>query len=210
MLQYYPRGYCGVDKIGRPIYIERSGMIKPSKIWEICDQDTLFKSYYQSYEVLIKQHFMVCSFLKQKQIQQTLSILDLTGFSMGMLNKQVYGIVQQASKISQDYYPEQLGQLYICNAPMMFTGVWAIVKVWLDERTRQKIQIHGSGYTKKLLEVIDEEQLIDFLGGKNTAKLEDDSGPWNEFEIVDGVKKDDVVGIRRKADGPDGKVIFTP
>ena len=26
----------------------------------------------------------------------------------------------------------------------------------------------------------------------------DDAGPWNDFEIVDGHAKDDIVGIRRK------------
>jgi len=51
--------------------------------------------------------------------------------------------------------------------------------------------------------------LADFLGGKNTAKLEDDVGPWSDYEIVDGANKDDVVGIRKKSDGPEGKV-FTP
>ena len=97
----------------------------------------------------------------------------------------------------------------IVNAPMLFTGVWALIKGWLDEKTREKIQIVGGGYTKKLLQYIDEDQLIDFLGGKNTAKLVDDVGPWNDFEVVDGSKKDDVVGVRLKADGPNGK-IFTP
>ena len=34
-------------------------------------------------------------------------------------------------------------------------------------------------------------------------------GPWDDFEVVDGSKKDDVVGIRKISDGPNGK-IFTP
>ena len=37
----------------------------------------------------------------------------------------------------------------------------------------------------------------------------DNIGPWNDFDIVDGYKKGDIVGIRRKSDGPDGP-IFTP
>lgn len=85
---------------------------------------------------------------------------------------------------------------------MLFTGVWAIVKGWLDEKTREKIQIVGGGYTKKLLQYIDEDQLPEFLGGKNSAQLIENSGPWNEYEIVDGSNKTDVVGIRLKADGP--------
>jgi len=48
----------------------------------------------------------------------------------------VSSLIKHASKIGQDYYPEQLGQLMIVNAPMLFTGVFAIVKAWLDEKTR--------------------------------------------------------------------------
>jgi hypothetical protein len=29
--------------------------------------------------------------------------------------------------------------MFIVNAPLLFTGVWAIVKGFLDERTRNKI-----------------------------------------------------------------------
>jgi len=32
--QNYTRGYCGVDKIGRPIYIEMTGQMNASKMWE--------------------------------------------------------------------------------------------------------------------------------------------------------------------------------
>lgn len=51
---YYPRGYCGVDKAGRPIYIERSGLINADKVMEIITEEEMMKGYYQSYEVLQK------------------------------------------------------------------------------------------------------------------------------------------------------------
>lgn len=91
---------------------------------------------------------------------------------------------------------------------MLFTGIWAMVKGWLDEKTVKKVQIHGSGYRAKLLEYIDDEQIPDFLGGKNTAKLVDNAGPWDDFELVDGAKPGDVVGIKKK--GEAGPPIFTP
>jgi hypothetical protein len=73
--------------------------------------------------------------------------------------------------------------MFIVNSPMLFTGVWSMIKGWLDEKTRNKISILGGGYAKKLLEFVDAEQLPEFLGGKNTHNLLDDHGPWNDFEI---------------------------
>lgn len=99
----------------------------------------------------------------------------------------------------QDNYPETLGNMYIINAPFIFTAAWAIVKNFVDEKTQKKIQIVSSSYAKStLLENIDEDQLAEFLGGKNTANLIDDVGPWNEWEVVDGANAGDVVGVRRK------------
>lgn len=140
LTKHYPRGYCGVCKIGRPVYIERTGLIKVDKVYECCDEETLWKSYYQSYEILQKKIFMACSFVFQKQIQHTFSVLDLSGFSVKVMSgNKVRGLVKHASKISQDNYPEQLGQMLIVNAPMTFTTVWAVIKPWLDEKTREKI-----------------------------------------------------------------------
>lgn len=73
------------------------------------------------------------------------------------MNKRVYALVKTASKITADNYPESLGQLMICNAPWVFTGVWSMIKGWIDEVTRKKINIVGGGYTKELLKYIDED-----------------------------------------------------
>jgi hypothetical protein len=66
----------------------------------------------------------------------TFSILDLSNFNVKMLGQKTRSLVQYVSKIAQDYYPEQLGQMMIVNAPYLFSTVWAIIKVWLDEKTR--------------------------------------------------------------------------
>jgi hypothetical protein len=102
-----------------------------------------------------------------------------------------------------------LGQLFIVNAPYLFKGVWTIVQAWLDEKTRKKISLMSTGHTEVLLELVDEDQLIEYLGGKNKVNLVDNVGPWNDYEVVDGSNPDDVVGIRKISDGPEGK-IFTP
>jgi len=60
-------------------------------------------------------------------------------------------------KISLDYYPEIMGKLVIVNAPFIFTGVFAIIKGWLDEKTRRKISLLGTNYMKLLLEYCNED-----------------------------------------------------
>jgi len=59
----------------------------------------------------------------------------------------------------------------------------------------------GGNYKTELLKYVDADQLADFLGGTNTAVLSQDCGPWNDYEIVDGFKKEDVVGVKHKETG---------
>jgi hypothetical protein len=37
-------------------------------------------------------------------------------------------------------------RMFIVNAPMLFSGVWAMIKPWLDQKTRDKITIIGGSY----------------------------------------------------------------
>ena len=88
---------------------------------------------------------------------------------------------------------------------MLFTSIWAIIKGWLDEKTRKKVNICGSNYLKTLLEIANSDQIPEILGGTCKATFNDDYGPWTEYEIVDSSTPGDVVGIRRTND-PYGKI----
>lgn len=125
--------------------------------------------------------------------------MDLKDGSMKIFSKKVYSLIQIASKIGQDYYPEIMGQMFIVNAPMLFTGVWVIVKGFLDERTRKKITIIGSKYQKDLLQLVEADNLPDFLGGNCSCAehggcMQSNLGPWNDFDLVHPV------GIKRKGE----------
>lgn len=76
---------------------------------------------------------------------------------MTMMKPSLYDLIKKGTKIMQDNYPENLGKMMICNSPWAFTAVWAIVKNFVDERTREKINIIGGGYKEKLLELVDED-----------------------------------------------------
>ena len=74
---------------------------------------------------------------------------------------------------------------------MLFSALYAIVKGFLDERTRSKVRILGSNYQPTLLEHIDAENLPSFLGGTCTCShveggcLYSNAGPWNDYVVID-------------------------
>jgi len=94
------------------------------------------------------------------------------------------------AKIAQDFYPETMGACFVVNAPMLFSFLWAIIKGFLDERTRAKVRIVGSNFREVLLEHVDAENLPDFLGGTCTCShveggcLFSRAGPWNDYVVI--------------------------
>ena len=82
-----------------------------------------------------------------------------------------------------------MGNLFITNAPMLFSGIWAIVKGFLDEKTRSKIKILGSNYLQTLEQFVDRADIPTFLGGDCDCPggcLDVNKGPWNDYEIHGG------------------------
>jgi len=115
-------------------------------------------------------------------VETSCTIMDMNNVSLRYFY-QVKDYVLEAAKIGQDYYPECMGKFYIINAPYLFSGVWAIIKPWLDEVTVQKIQFMSTGHKEVLLKQIAAENLpaefgglcmCDGLGGCSLSN----AGPW--------------------------------
>jgi len=181
--KYFPHLYFKTDKQGRPIYIERIGQLKHKDIWTVTSKERFLKYYARHSERMVTEIMPACSEASGTKIHQAFYIIDLQGMSLKTASSGVMDLAKSLMGMCQKYFPELMGELYVVNAPMLFYGIWNIVKLWIDERTKQKIHILGSNYQKKLLEKIDAHNLPDFLGGKATKAeygeyLHQEQGPW--------------------------------
>ena len=65
----YPHGYHGVDKLGRPVYIERFGLLDVPKLFALTTEERMVKHYIQEYEILMKLRFPSCSKFAGKRVE---------------------------------------------------------------------------------------------------------------------------------------------
>ncbi|XP_065862243.1 phosphatidylinositol/phosphatidylcholine transfer protein SFH11 [Euphorbia lathyris] len=188
--KWYPHGYHGVDKYGRPLYIERIGMVDFNIINEVSSIERFVKYHVSEQEKTLNLRFPACAVSAAKHIASTTSILDVKGVGMSNFSKPARCLFMEIQKIDSNYYPETLNQLFIVNAGSGFRMLWKALRAFLDARTLAKIHVLGSNYLNNLHEVIDASNLPSFLGGNCTCSdyggcLFSDKGPWNNPKIVE-------------------------
>ena len=165
----YPHGYHKTDKFGRPIYIELISKVNLTELFKVTTEERMMKYYIKEYERSMKYRFRACSRASGRVIEQSTTILDCEGIGLSLLTGKTKEFVKIASDIGQNYYPEMLGQMFLVNTSFFFSAVYTIVKGFIDEKTRNKITVEKSSYQKKLLELIEADNLPSFLGGNCTC-----------------------------------------
>ncbi|EOA34909.1 hypothetical protein CARUB_v10019999mg [Capsella rubella] len=189
VLRFYPHGYHGVDKEGRPVYIERLGQVNPAKLMQVTTVERFIKYHVREFERTINIKLPACCIAAKRFIDSSTTILDVQGVGFKNFTRPARDLIIQLQKIDNDNYPETLHRMFIINGGSGFKIVWATVKQFLDPKTVTKIHVVGNKYQSKLLEMIDASQLPDFLGGTCTCAdrggcMRSDKGPWNDPEIL--------------------------
>ena len=153
-------------------------------MYKITTSDRMLQNLAVEYEKLADPRLPACSRKSGQLLETCCTIMDLKGVGISKVSS-VYAYVKQASAMSQNYYPERLGRLYLINAPWGFSTVFSVVKGWLDPITVEKIHVLGGGYQKELLGQVPAENLPKLFGG--TCDCEggcgfSDEGPWTDPE----------------------------
>ncbi|XP_072983446.1 phosphatidylinositol/phosphatidylcholine transfer protein SFH11 isoform X1 [Typha latifolia] len=184
----YSHGYHGVDRCGRPLYLERIGLIDLNKLFKATTVDRFVKYHISEQEKTLNLRYPACSVAAKRHIASTTTILDVKGVGINSFSKPARELFVEIQKIDSNYYPETLNKLYIINAGSGFRALWKVLTAFLDARTLSKIQVLGSNYHSALSEAVDPSNLPNFLGGSCTCSeyggcLLKDIGPWTNPEF---------------------------
>lgn len=158
------------------------GAIDLTAMYKITSAERMLQNLAVEYEKLADPRLPACSRKSGALLETCCSIMDLKGVGIGKVPS-VYSYVKQASTMSQNYYPERLGRLYLINAPWGFSTVFGMIKGWLDPVTVEKIHILGTGYKAELLAQVPAENLPKLFGGTCDCPggcALSDEGPWTD------------------------------
>lgn len=163
----YPTGFGdGVDREGNLLYFERpgnGGKVHPKDYvakfgiprimrWHACGMETGRHK--------VSQH---------PTAKRVTTIIDLK--DMGDTDSKVREFGKGIAKIDQDNYPEHLNKLFIINASTSFVILWKILRVFVDDRTKNKIHILGKDYPSIIEQQIERKYWPSFIGGTDDSWL---------------------------------------
>lgn len=138
----------GRDLEGRPIVYVRPRFHNPKAQKEKCIEN-------------FTVHIIETARLTLNDPVDTAGVLfDLSGFALSNMD---YAAVKFIIKCFEAHYPECLGVLLIHKAPWIFSGIWNIIKNWLDPVVASKI--HFTKNTADLEKYIPKKYIPKELGG---------------------------------------------
>jgi len=169
----YPSRVYSYDKYGRPVVVQRMGLIPATKFRERVDIADWKKYHILVFERLAQLCRDQTKKLK-KPVYNVAVIVDSEGLSFN--HRAFFQFFKSNSETDKQNYPEFLHTVTVINAPWVLPTLYKLVKGFIDPATREKIRFFTDGYEERLLSLMDEKEIPTRYGGKNEKKL-----PYPDF-----------------------------
>jgi len=166
---FYPHTQCGYDKEGRLLLWEANGCVNLHALETVVRRSNLIKYHFWTMQDKLNELFKLAPKDKDdasNTVITTTAVLDFDGLCMHHMSTRMFSHLKTMIAIDNVCYPEMLGKLIVVNAPTLASTGWKMVKGWLDPRTQEKIEIHGTDKSKaNLLNLINSEDIPVSMGG---------------------------------------------
>eukprot|EP00039_Didymoeca_costata_P015254 m.255922 g.255922 ORF g.255922 m.255922 type:complete len:421 (+) comp16185_c0_seq12:280-1542(+) len=115
-------------------------------------------------------------------VEEFTLIVDLKGFSV--LNRPPMSVTKQILQMFVNRYPKRLGDIFIVDAPMAFSGLWKVARVFIP--TAMKNRFHFISNKKgvihpELAAVFEPSQLEEEYGGTLSSKWDFNRGIVQDY-----------------------------
>jgi len=136
----WPSYIAGEDKWGHWVVFDRVEELEVGALSKY-DNDTVLRYRAQCLEALVRIREEITYRLGHR-VNAYIYMIDLHGLSLKKhFTSKVRAILQPLFRISGDFYPDSLWNLFILNAPMSFRMVWRIINPWIDPIVKSKIRM---------------------------------------------------------------------
>lgn len=158
-----PHYYGGYDKMNRPIYWEKSGLVNVSEVLKVATFEEMRRRHIWGMEQLARLA-VKRSKTSNNLIYQHVVVMDMKDLAFSV-DRRALQLFREVNQIDQKYYPERLGMLFMVNTPWTFRTLWTVIKSFLSERTISKFHILGADYQEELAKYISSDQIPKEYGG---------------------------------------------
>ena len=169
---HWPMGIVGQDKRGRPVQINRIGLVDFPGLYKNAGEYLMVRHNVYYLEKNLEMNPNITSVLiidlghNRDEKSPIKSLIDLTWFSKAMQ-------FLRAIRHIFDHYPEMLHKLLFVRYPTAFQISWNYyVKKLINERTVSKVEfISKKNMLEELKEYMDEDAIPRVLGGRSPIEL---------------------------------------
>jgi hypothetical protein len=163
---YFQNWVQGYDRELRPVSWRKFGRLETWSVLKLTTMENLARFHaWESEQALrmMRQQSDVSGY----NIETFAIVCDLEGWHLGLATSEAFTFIKHLASIDSDHYPERLGRCVIINAPKTLSISWKVIKTFLDDVTKKKVQILSDRkeWLPVLLEFIDEDQIPRHYGG---------------------------------------------